>query len=55
MHAEVAFAEIDKQKGKQFDPKAAVAFLTIQQRIIQEMQCETQKINMQHMGLLRLA
>jgi putative nucleotidyltransferase with HDIG domain len=55
MPAEVAFDEIDKQKGKQFDPKAAVAFRSIQQRIIQEMQSETQKINMQHLGLLRLA
>ena len=55
MHPDVAFAEIEKQKGKQFDPKAAVAFLSLQQRIIQEMQSETQKINMQSLGLLRLA
>jgi putative nucleotidyltransferase with HDIG domain len=44
MPAEVAFAEVDKQKGRQFDPKFATAFLAIRQRIVQEMQQETKKI-----------
>jgi len=55
MAPDVAFAEIEKQKAKQFDPKAADAFLAIKERIIQEMQAETQKINMQHVAILRLA
>jgi HD-GYP domain-containing protein (c-di-GMP phosphodiesterase class II)/pSer/pThr/pTyr-binding forkhead associated (FHA) protein len=55
MNAEVAFAEVAKMKGKQFDPVAAQAFLDIKERIIQEMQSETKKINMQQLGVLRLA
>ena len=35
---EVAFAEIDKFKGEQFDPECAAAFLSIHQRILQQMQ-----------------
>jgi putative nucleotidyltransferase with HDIG domain len=45
MPAEVAFAEVEKQRGKQFDPECASAFLAIKQRVIQEMQSETKKIN----------
>jgi putative nucleotidyltransferase with HDIG domain len=47
MPAEVAFAEVDKQKGRQFDPESADAFLTIRQRIVQEMQSETKRIGLQ--------
>src|SRR5262249_35784715 len=38
MPASVAFAEIEKQAGKQFDPAFAAGFLAIQGRIIEEMQ-----------------
>jgi putative nucleotidyltransferase with HDIG domain len=55
MPHEIAFAEIEKGRGKQFDPVAATAFLAIKNRIIQEMQSETKKINMQQLGNLRLA
>ena len=55
MDAQVAFAEIEKMSGKQFDPVAAAAFIAIKERIIQEMQSETKKLNMQDLGLLRLA
>jgi HD-GYP domain-containing protein (c-di-GMP phosphodiesterase class II) len=55
MPAEAAFAELEKQKGKQFDPNLAVAFLRIRQRIIQEMQAETRKIGLPSAnGSLRL-
>ena len=43
---EVAFAELDKQKGKQFDPEAAVAFLSIHQKILQQMQGDTKKLGL---------
>jgi len=55
MSAETGFAEVEKQRGKQFDPVAADAFLAIRQRIIQEMQSETKRLNMQQFGHLRLA
>lgn len=55
MSAESGFAEIEKMRGKQFDPEAAAAFLAIKPRIMQEMQSETKKINMQQLGALRLA
>jgi putative nucleotidyltransferase with HDIG domain len=55
MPAEVAFAEIEKQRGKQFDPEAAAAFLRIKSRILQEMQSETKRINTHQLGMLRLA
>jgi putative nucleotidyltransferase with HDIG domain len=42
--ADVAFAEVEKQRGKQFDPEFANAFLAIRQRIVQEMQSQTKKI-----------
>jgi HD-GYP domain-containing protein (c-di-GMP phosphodiesterase class II) len=44
MPADAAFAEVEKQKGKQFDPDAATAFLAIRQRIVQEMQSETKTL-----------
>ena len=46
MAPEVAFAEVDKQKGKQFDPEAAAAFLSIHQRVLQQMQNDTKKIGL---------
>jgi putative nucleotidyltransferase with HDIG domain len=44
MAPDIAFAELEKQRGRQFDPEAADAFLSIRQRIVQEMQAETKKI-----------
>jgi HD-GYP domain-containing protein (c-di-GMP phosphodiesterase class II) len=55
MPAEVAFAEVDKQKGKQFDPEVASAFIKIRQRIVQEMQSETKKISLLSNSALRMA
>jgi putative nucleotidyltransferase with HDIG domain len=55
MPADAAFAEVERQQGKQFDPEVAAAFLVIKPRVIQEMQSETKKINMQQLGMLRLA
>src|SRR5208282_2123652 len=43
MPSDVAFAEVEKQKGRQFDPECANAFLAIRTRIVQEMQSETKK------------
>ena len=37
MSAEVAFAEIARLSGKQFDPECAAAFLAIRDRIVEEM------------------
>jgi putative nucleotidyltransferase with HDIG domain len=36
MPASVAFAELEKQSGKQFDPRCAAAFLGMHERIVQE-------------------
>ncbi|HXG11982.1 MAG TPA: HD domain-containing phosphohydrolase [Gemmataceae bacterium] len=36
MAAEVAFAELEKQAGKQFDPRCAAAFLGMRERVVQE-------------------
>ena len=44
MPADAAFAEVEKQRGLQFDPTYANAFLAIRLRIIQEMQSQTKKI-----------
>ncbi len=55
MAAEVAFAEVEKQKGKQFDPEIATAFLKIRARIVQEMQSDTKKIGIPNGSTLRLA
>jgi HD-GYP domain-containing protein (c-di-GMP phosphodiesterase class II) len=52
MPADAAFAEMEKQNGKQFDPDCVHAFLTIRQHVIQEMQSETKKIGV---PALRLA
>ena len=38
----IAFAEIEKQAGRQFDPRFAAAFLSIRDAIISEMQVQTQ-------------
>ena len=35
--ADIAFTELEKQRGKQFDPACADAFLAIRGRILQEM------------------
>jgi HD-GYP domain-containing protein (c-di-GMP phosphodiesterase class II) len=37
----VAFAEVEKQSGRQFDPQCAAAFLTVQDQILQEMRNHT--------------
>jgi HD-GYP domain-containing protein (c-di-GMP phosphodiesterase class II) len=37
MTAEAAFAEVERQSGRHFDPECAAAFLTIREQIIQEM------------------
>jgi putative nucleotidyltransferase with HDIG domain len=47
MPSDAAFAEIEKCKGKQFDPIFADAFLSIRQQIIQAMQAETKKIQIE--------
>jgi putative nucleotidyltransferase with HDIG domain len=41
MEPEVAFAEIEKQKAKQFDPTFAAGFLAIQESIREEMQSQS--------------
>ncbi len=51
---EIAFAEVEKQAGKQFDPEIAKAFLEIRQRITQEMQSQTKRLGAQ-LSTLRLA
>jgi HD-GYP domain-containing protein (c-di-GMP phosphodiesterase class II) len=40
MPAEAAFAEIEKQAGRQFDPVFAAAFLDLKDSILQEMQAQ---------------
>jgi putative nucleotidyltransferase with HDIG domain len=52
---EQAFAELEKQKRKQFDPECADAFLAIRQRIVVEMQAETKQIGGSTMHTLRVA
>lgn len=37
MPVQAAFAEVDKQSGRQFDPECAAGFLAIRDRILQEM------------------
>jgi putative nucleotidyltransferase with HDIG domain len=46
MPADVAFAEMEKQKGRQFDPECAAAFLAIRTQVVQEMQADTKKLGM---------
>jgi len=57
MPAEVAFAEVEKQKGRQFDPVVATAILAIRQKVVQTMQSETKKlgIGVGNPATLRLA
>jgi HD-GYP domain-containing protein (c-di-GMP phosphodiesterase class II) len=38
MPMEVAFTEVEKQAGRQFDPECAMAFLTLRERLKQEVQ-----------------
>jgi HD-GYP domain-containing protein (c-di-GMP phosphodiesterase class II) len=54
LSADTGFAEIEKQKGKQFDPIAADAFLAIRSQVVQAMQADTKKLNFIEQGL-RLA
>src|SRR5205807_10186771 len=44
MAPEIAFAEVEKQSGKQFDPECAAAFVAIRQRVTQEMQAQTKRL-----------
>jgi putative nucleotidyltransferase with HDIG domain len=44
--ADLAFAEVEKQRGRQFDPECVAAFLRIRQRIIQEMQADTHQLGL---------
>jgi response regulator RpfG family c-di-GMP phosphodiesterase len=53
MPADAAFEEVSKQRGKQFDPKCAEAFLDIRTEVLQQMQAETKKIGVN--GTLRIA
>jgi putative nucleotidyltransferase with HDIG domain len=52
---DVAFAEMEKQKGRQFDPECASVFLQIRQRVILEMQSETKQLSGATMHTLRVA
>jgi putative nucleotidyltransferase with HDIG domain len=54
MPADVAFAEVEKQRSRQFDPELATAFVAIRQRIVQEMQADTKRLGM-GAATLRLA
>jgi HD-GYP domain-containing protein (c-di-GMP phosphodiesterase class II) len=55
MAPEIAFAELEKQRGKQFDPTFAAAFLSIKPLVIQELQAETKQIGMTQPVALRMA
>jgi response regulator RpfG family c-di-GMP phosphodiesterase len=54
MPVDAAFIEVEKQKGRQFDPDFATAFIAIRQRIVQEMHAATKSIGVK-MNTLRLA
>jgi putative nucleotidyltransferase with HDIG domain len=43
MPAQVAFAEIEKQAGKQFDPNFAAGFLRIQESLLLEMKAQSEQ------------
>jgi len=43
MSPQIAFAEVESQSGKQFDPECASAFLSIQDQIAQGMELKTEK------------
>lgn len=55
MPVNVAFAEIQKNLGKQFDPEIGAGFIKIKQRIVQEMNSETKRIHINQLATLRLA
>ncbi len=55
MPPDTAFAEVEKQKGRQFDPGVATAFLKIRERIVQELQAETKKLPLHGAPTLRVA
>jgi putative nucleotidyltransferase with HDIG domain len=42
MPAQVAFAEVERQAGKQFDPNFAAGFLRIQDSLLQEMKAQSE-------------
>jgi putative nucleotidyltransferase with HDIG domain len=44
MPAAVAFAEIDKQSGRQFDPACVAAFLSIREAVLAEMRAQAQAV-----------
>ncbi len=54
MPTDAAFVEVEKQKGKQFDPDFASAFIMIKNRIVQEMNAETKTVGVK-LANLRLA
>jgi putative nucleotidyltransferase with HDIG domain len=43
MTSEIAFAEVEKQGGKQFDPECASAFLKIRERVVEVLQLSQPK------------
>ncbi len=43
MDPEIAFSEIERQAGKQFDPKFAAAFLEIRSNILEEMRAQSEQ------------
>lgn len=45
MAAEIAFAEIEKQSGKQFDPACAAAFLAIKEEVLQVMDSDRNRLD----------
>jgi putative nucleotidyltransferase with HDIG domain len=55
MPSEVAFAEVEKMRGRQFDPDFASAFLQIRKRIEDEMRSETKRIGMPTLSAFRMA
>src|SRR5262249_33879086 len=55
MVPDIAFAEVEKMRGRQFDPQCAAAFLAIRQQILQEMQSETKKLGVTAHATLRVA
>lgn len=55
MPPDAAFAELENQRGRQFDPDFAMAFINIRQRVIQEMQADTKQIHAPHHVTLKVA
>jgi len=55
MPPEVAFNEVERMRGQQFDPHFAAEFLKIKQRILQEMQSETKRIGIPTLTAFRMA